>query len=280
LADNATVGVYTSKILSDQWKNLITELPEPSNETRFKAIVQRLCTESDLVAVTLASGFDLENAQFYLTIGECCPSAAFKQWNQRGIDSLGSRAWQAELNDYGYALRLTLALGLTLKTSFQDAVVEFAKQVAAGSVTPRPELLSAWPRVVAALDSTSVAALRVRLVQDAIPQDGECADSFFELFGEDIKEPVRREKGTLARLLPPLIRGRRESGLRWLQAMLEANRKLLDFESELVQDFRGRVQSEISNSDANDEAHVLTISIAEILGITPDAPPAENDPTG
>jgi hypothetical protein len=132
---------------------------------------------------------------------------------------------------------------------------------------PTDQLREEFSQVLIAQDQTSRSVLPGRLFRDAVPRDGICAEPFFELFAECLAEAANTEKQILAMILSPMIRNRNVAGLRWL-SNIDLNPRLLNFDSELVRDFRERLRTEINSPKGDGEATTVISHIAAIPLIT------------
>jgi hypothetical protein len=254
-----------------RWKGLKDNL----GEVAFQELVQKLVEEAELDRIVEAqNAFNIENADLYTLIFRTSPSTAFVQWVQRGLEAVEKGQWIVELGNPGSLLNLALLIaprqGSFLGSDFQDAIVQHAQEVAKGDWTPHPQFNP--QKTFELLETASRKLLPGRLLREGIPQDGDCADAFFELYGDLISdvEALRAEPKIIVRLFSRLIEDRKVGGLRWLKVLLTRNPSLLDvgFEPESVYDFRGRLENEWARTTA-DDAHAFIIEIAEALGITP-----------
>ena len=115
--------------------------------------------------------------------------------------------------------------------------------------------------------------LRKRLLDVAVESDGDCADSFFHFFGDEIaKGQLKDARDIVGRLFSGLLRERAVGGLEWLHRVLKAQPGLLESvsDTDAVSDFRGRVQRELSkDGEEDDEARRIVRRIADVLEISP-----------
>lgn len=281
VADSETSEIlYTPAAVCERWRELKQHLVEDEGVDRFDKLISHLCNKTSLVehVQTAEGGFKHEDAGLYLAICRAPSSVSFQEWCRDGLETLNATTWKAELENEGDVLDLMLALAdvgisSTLKQPYQDALVEHAKGVLAGSVNPSDDLISRRSIVLAALETGSAKKiLSRRLLQAAMDRDGKCADRFFEMYGEEIAdhETLAGSDNIVAELFSPLVRERAIGGVRWLERLLSNNPNLLDkyTDTASVQDFRERIQVDLAKSaDEGDEVHVLITKIANTLGI-------------
>jgi len=265
--------------LFERWKSLRDDLGEGT----FQQLVKHLVEDSRLEEVVRNQhSFKSEDADLYSSIISAPSSEAFISWIQSGLRSVEKNRWLAEMQEQGPLLNLALLVmpkqGGFLRSDFQDAVVQYAQEIANGSQSPNLEFRQ--NDVLALLDVPSRKLLPGRLLHEGIPQDGSCADAFFQLFGDLIGDiaTLRGEPKIIVQLFSRLIEDRSLGGLHWLKETLTRNPSLLEsgFESYSVDDFRGRIQDELSRPASNG-AHELIEEIAAILHITPRSSDSEQD---
>lgn len=270
---------FPATVMVTHWKALAAHLPEPAAPERFAKLINRLCSNTELVDNVEHMEFSLGDAGLYSALFAGRQSPSFASWCRRELLALDANAWREELKNCGAGLRLALNLGdssppLRLGTPFLDAVVQFAKETAAEPTTSdNSELQHCQHLVLDLLDAPSRAVLPDHLLREAVPTDGSCSASFFQLFGGEIvrgrRKPTYRE--VLPRLLSPIIQHRNIQGLEWLEKLLSQDPKALaDFDPDLVAEFRQRLREELEAA-ADDDAHRRVQSISRKLE-------AENQP--
>jgi hypothetical protein len=274
--------LYTPQAIIERWKALREHLNGNESAGRFDKLIGHLCATSSLVedVQKAEDGFKHEDAGLYLAICKTSSVKSFHEWCRDGLETLDASKWKSELDNEGDALKLMLALmdagiSVVLKQQYQDALVDHAKSVLAGSVQPSNDLVSRRTKILDSLGTKAARkVLRDRLLNAAMEQDGKCANGFFEMYDEEIADyaTLTKNKEIVAKLFSPLVRERAIGGLRWLRDVFSNNPKLLDkyTDKASVQDFRERLQGEIDKpAKMDDEAHALTVEIATTLGITP-----------
>lgn len=289
VADSDTSeNLYAPGAVIERWPDFREHLDEHEPRDTFNRLITHLCEKSSLVreAQEAEDGFDRKNAGLYLAICQASPLDSFHEWCRVGLETLDAGQWNSELTDEGDALQLMLTLRKTgtsvdLKHHYQDALVEHAKGVLTGSIKPPNDLVSRRSEVFAALGLGSTrTVLRARLRDAAMEKDGECADTFFEMYGAEIMDhETLAETSIVAKLFSPLVRKHRIGGLRWLRDVFSNNPKILEecADKAAVQDFCQRLQGELGKSPDDDEGHKLIVEIANLLGIEPEKEPPEDE---
>jgi hypothetical protein len=157
-----------------------------------------------------------------------------------------------------------------LKNQFQDALVQYAEEVATAQRVPIPEVQERGPEILGLLEAHSNKLLAARLLRQAVQTDGKCTDHFFEMFGDKINaaETLQKDPMIVVNLFSRLLAERKIGGLRWLKEILARDPKLLNsFDPDSVEDFCSRLSDELT-TPKNDDAHPVIGQIAEILGIS------------
>ncbi len=274
-AEALTADSFISK-----WRELEVNLNE-GDSSRFAKLIKALCSAGQLIETVQRNEFDPNEAALYREILECCPSSSFEAWLRRGLDAITRDNWKTELAGNGAALVLAMFLATrtyTLKASFADALVDFAKEVATGARQPIDQAAD----FVGILDPSLRGVLPERFYLEAIPKDGNCVDGFFQMFGGVISEEraVRAHAGVFALLLSPLIRDRKIAGLRWLLKLLHDHPLLLEgLDTDRVQEFKERLREQLDpGTESEDEFQQLVIEVSRLLGVGPR--PTDDEPGG
>lgn len=114
---------------------------------------------------------------------------------------------------------------------------------------------------------------------------GDMAPDFFDLYGQEISDPklLRQHPDVPHRLFTPLLEKRNEAGLRWVADVLRANPELCrkHFDSDTVEDFKGRIRRQISDGEElREEVSNQIGEIARALGIRRAPRPRERNSEG
>jgi len=278
---NAPERLFTPDVVMDRWSDLRNQLKKEDDDL-FEKLIGHLCLNLQFVDAVQKrkDGFNVKDAWLYFRICTACSSQTFRKWCQDGLEALDATGWKSQLDQRGDALTLLLFLieegiKIALKQPFQDALVDHAKDILAGRARPEDDLVKKWPMVLDAMGSPpSRESLRRRLLLAAMNQDGICADSFFQIYGDELSSDTTsfyKEKDIVAKLFSPLLRERNVSGLRWLNIIFGKITDLLEKSEDrsAVVDFLERLQGELGKpADNSDQAHTIIVDIATILGIT------------
>ena len=172
-----------------------------------------------------------------------------------GLEELDRTAWASELTDGGYTLDLLIALqernaGVSLKSPYQDSLVDYADTLLSGSEEPSQDLVEKRAVVHSPLSQSSRHILRGRLRDAVIAKGVKYADGFFQMFGDEIAEVSLLKDGreAVVKLFSAVVRERVVCGLEWLHSVLKNNPPLLAAfpDQDPVTDFKERIQGEIS----------------------------------
>ncbi len=282
--------LYSPDETIDRWGELREYLPEEAAPDRFSKLIQILCADTDLVARLRQSGFDAEDSGLYLEVLHAESEQEFATFCRAGLEELDKTAWASELTDEGYTLDLLIALQernaeVSLKSPYQDALVDYADTLLSGSEEPSQDLVEKRAVVLSPLSQSSRHILRGRLRDAVIDKGVKYADGFFQMFGDEIAEVSLLKDGreAVAKLFSAVVRERVVCGLEWLHSALKNDPTLLAAfqDQDPVTDFKERIQGEISKEiEEPDRAEELIKEIADVLGIEPlpTKPPSEEEP--
>ena len=268
--------LFTPEVILNWWDRLYQHLDEDESSARFARLIERLSETQDFIPSIQAHQFAQKNAGLYLAICQASPNKTFHDWCSRGLNNLDTASWKYALASCDEVLELALTLlelgaSPRLKHHFQDALVEFATEVARGeSYEVIGQLQPHRQQFFDLLEGPRRANLQRLLLDVAEATDGNCADAFFELFGQEIARPeeIRRKQEIVLKLFSGLIKARRVGGLLWLRDVLATTPRLLDdFDSSSSRDFRGRIEEELGKANETDEAHKAIEAIAATLKI-------------
>ena len=219
---------YTLDETIDRWAYLHECLPEEAEQRRFLRLIETLCADTTLVVRLRERGFHANDAGLYLAVLKTDPDPNFAAFCRAGLEALGSAEWTSGLREQGETLSLlttlqTSGVAVLLKQPYQDALIKYAKDLLEGGSEPSQEVVSKRALVVSPLSTGPRQVLRTRLRDAAIERDGECADGFFHVFGDELaKSRLRDGTDIVAKLFSGLVRERAVGGLGWLHSVLKA----------------------------------------------------------
>ena len=282
--------LYSPSEAIDRWRQLREHLREEDAPNRYSDLIHKLCANADLVVRLQQGGFHAEDTGLYLEVLETEPQEEFVAFCRAGLETLDSEVWVSELQEEGETLDLLIELQEgdaepSLKSPYQDALVDFASALLSGSGKPSQDLIAKQAVVLSPLSQSSRNILRARLRDAVIEKGVKYADGFFQMFGDEIAEPslLKERNDIVAKLFSAVVRERVVSSITWLHRVLEKDPTLLEAfqDRDAVSDFKERVQGEISKeSEEDDQAGESIKRIADVLGIKPrpTTPQREEEP--
>jgi len=271
--------LYKPAVLLKHWEDMRANLPS------FGDLIGSLTHQDDFVAQIQAAEFSKTNAGLYLEICRTVTSEPFLAWCRNGLASFDKAAWSWELANWHDALHLAIELRkrnevMDLGTALQDALVDWARLLAARKLSLSEQQISELPSVMDSLAQNARAVLRIRLLGVAVDEGRKCSGVFFTAFGREMANPesIRKQADIVEKLFSRLVEDRNSFGLVWLRNLLREDPRMLEaFGQEVVEDFKSRIQNERAPAEV-DEAHRIISEIADILGIQLQTqPPSESD---
>ncbi len=129
--------LFTPQVVLESWHQLQEHLDEADSSDRFLRLIGRVSDTQEFIPFIQAVQFKQDNAGLYLAIVRVSPNQVFRDWCCRGLTNLDSASWKSALTSYDEVLKLALTLlelgaSPRLNHHFQDALVEFAIEVARG----------------------------------------------------------------------------------------------------------------------------------------------------
>lgn len=266
--------LFTPEVFADRWSLVASEFAAPD----FDKLVQRLLKETALATYLRQEDFDSDQAALYSALVKAGATSdrSFRSWCVQGLRSIGKAEWVSQLSEEGQLAKLLMGLvkrriKVDLAIDYQDALAEHANLVISGDSTPSA-LKPSWSHLLKPLSPSARGVLRRKLYDAVAGADGEIAESFFDLYGEEVsdRDLLKQNRDAPYRLFTPLLNRRNAAGLRWLAALLEANPGVLDqLQPDTVEDFKARIGEEITE-DKGDDAGQFIQEIAHTLGIASD----------
>lgn len=271
--------IFTGEVILDRWKHLQEALPDSGDNRPFDKLICRLVDENDLcdTVQTSEKGFATDDALLYWTIVQSAKvqKPEFYAWCKEGLESLDKDAWLADLNGTDECVWLACLLSdkgvrAALTTHFTDALAEHANEVIKGNNAPEKAVIERWQDVLSFVEEHTRKALRTRLLSVAIEADGQIAEQFLTMYGNEISSPdiLASNSHTVSGLFSPIVRKRTAAGLKWLVEFFKNNGDFLSSAAsdDNVGEFQTRLK-DCANKPADDAAQPIVEELTEILGI-------------
>ena len=140
-----------------------------------------------------------------------------------------------------------------------------------------------WSHLFALLDADHRELFHRRAYETLKDSEGEASAEFFALFGDILSDRsiLASDQRFIDEVCRPILDADNESGIAWIADLAEADASLFTSNSDpaAASDFRDRIQQRLDDAEDEDQTLSDLKRIRAALGIDPEAPKTESDPT-
>ena len=238
--------------------------------------VQDAVNKLDLIDKILSKDFSVSHGFLYSSIIRNIANnrSDFTKWLVDGLKSIDKKKWIDELHEECNCIELVIDLikadaTLGLTTSFQDALLEYAKEVMEGKNRPK-YLFDRWNQLPIALTLTDRKVLRKKIL-DLLKDATVIHSDFFVLYGSEILDSdlIKQDQEIVRKVFSAkFVDKRNKEGVSWLSKLLEENPNLLVkySQQEDLEDMKSRVMKEANNVPKDDVSPIF-VRLAQQLKI-------------
>ena len=274
-------------LVSENWAVIREVLGEGEESSEsFEAFLKDLPGIDSLVAGILGETFDVHDSALYLALLKSSTSTDFVTWCVDGLSSVSKDAWTEAITSQGDLLDLVMELkvrgvNMVLGTTYYDSLLDYAEQVSDGSVSAMT--YESWSELFVLLDADHRELFPRRAYETLKNSEGEASEEFFALFGDILsgRSILASDQRFVDEVCRPILDADNDSGIAWMADLAEADASLFTSNSDpaAISDFKGRIQQRLDDAEEEDPTMSDLKRIGATLGIDPEAPTAESDPT-
>ena len=261
-------------LVSENWA-AIREVLRASDESSgsFEAFLKDLPGIDDLVAGTLSETFDVRDSSFYFALLRSSANTEFLNWCVAGLSSVEQSAWSEALASQGELLGLvkelnTHRVSMALGTTYFDALVNYAEQVADRSVSTVTD--ESWSELFNLLDTDRRQLFHRRAYGILKDSEGNASPEFFALFGDILfdKSILVADPRFIDEVCRPILIAGNEDGIAWMAEVAVADASLFANSSDpaAASDFRDRIQQRLDGAQVEDPTIANLRRIGAVLG--------------
>jgi hypothetical protein len=206
----------------------------------------------------------------------------------RGLKGIEEERWRKELQEEENLAELVVALvesgvEFELGHRYKDAVVEHARQTAAGEAQPSHLDPEEWRALFAVMDEDTRNVLRSDLLEMAVTRGGDIAPEFFRYYGSELaKSELVEDRRTVSGLFTTILRDGNREGLRWMLQYLRTNPGQVElFNRSAVRDFRKRLRDMLGDEQTrqDEDLRALQAELATLFRVRAGTEKAEQRPS-
>jgi hypothetical protein len=256
-ADEKAASQFSVAMLMQHWKLFFKLHSSDSSPSPLETLLLRLVTETSFVDELSQITFKPELARLYreLIRQKALENHNFQQWLVDSLQGIDRQLWKADLQSGGELFQLLLNSSPLLKrlrlSEYQEALLTVARELIAGQYSfANPYFNHEGGRTLINYSSGEESErddLRRRLLEMAIQAEGNIADDFFKVFGNEISYPeiIGTDEAVISQLFEPTLKKASEAGLAWLNKALASNLETISREAKAYWQFRDAVRDQL-----------------------------------
>ena len=264
-------------LVSENWA-VIREVLRGGEEISesFEAFLKDLPGIDNLVAGVLSETFDVHDSALYLALLRSSRSTDLVTWCLAGLPSVSQDAWSQAIISQGDLLDLvkelkTRGVDVVLSAVYQDALVNYAKQISDGSESALTK--ESWSDLFALLDADRRELFRRRAYEILKGSEGGSSEKFFALFGDILSDTsiLASDQRFIDEVCRPILNAGIGGGIAWMADVAEADASLFAdrIDPAAATDFRDRIRQSLNDAQEHDSTLSDLRRIGTVLGIGP-----------
>ena len=262
--------------------DVIREVLREEDSQDFETFLKELPGRDSLVDGVVDGAFDVGESGLYVALLKGVGDRRLVNWCAAHLSSVDQDTWSRAMASQGDLLDLVIEskarrADVTLGVAFLDALIEYARTVAAGLSSVLPDVY--WRELVSLLSADQQELLSRRAYDILVASDGEASTEFIKILGGLLSSTnlLSNDRRFIDQVCRPILVKGNASGIEWVADIADSDPRLFTRHRDraAANDFKERVQQSL-NEAVDDDPTLLNLKrIGDALGIErQDAEPA------
>ena len=239
--------------------DVIREVLREEDSQDFETCLKELPGRDSLVDGVVDGAFDVGESGLYVALLKGVGDRRLVNWCAAHLSSVDQDTWSRAMASQGDLVDLVIeskarGADVTLGVAFLDALIEYARTVAAGLSSVLPDVY--WRELVSLLSADQQELLSRRAYDILVASDGEASTEFIKFLGDLLAKSnlLSNEARFIDQVCRPILAKGNLSGIEWVADISDSDPRLFTRHRDRVaaNDFKERVQQRLNEAVDDD----------------------------